>query len=822
MGMRPAFGATSSPGVGDVTVMGAIERVDVVPSANDAATGVLYVLPNGKSWSKLESGETYRDLTVVDYVRNIGVNGANVYQGDLAANPAAVGLTQTSRDHYYNTVVHLWHIAIGSGADFRGFPINWEFEASNAYVAAGIAFTDADFLGATFARLTAAADSGEYANDAAFETYLDTNGITELPEGGLVFYNLATGTMRHLTALNIGRRDVMRPVALDYKKVDALPDLSDGVEDVIYERTDGTRWEFQAEIDAVPASIITEPYTNLDAGGRETFRGIISTVANIPLNPVIGNPPDHYLRVGVAWFVAGNPIGIPDEIAWFQDGPPLRTRTAAFVEPMYASGDLASSEYADQPSAVPYFENRAFDDTKNYIFYSAADAQIYRVTAYTAAVVAIPAQYIPIEGGVAVQFVGEGESFPTVDEAADDRLYIKQTGEGRLKGDISVNAVGAQGDVADWVHGPYRGQGDGDASAAGAALAAEHDYYYDTSTERFRQQIADGSFAFVDSRDEIFAAGVTLLSNGSFIAGAGRYANRQAALNYLDESFHADARPQVTLFNTFVYFDVAHDDVRAITNFERSVAASTGQALIPMDSGATISLDLGDPNTKPDYSIWNHLGHQYRVVPARHAGHGGSVDFATVWVDGQEVTAFWPAGTGRLVFRGVRADGNTVPNPHTGDIIVTPEGAWQRFYLFRHQVPSGWYSHDPPEGWISRREDEADAEAHTFRDGAVVLYGGQVHVSSSYVAPTPGYITRRYEAVVPGRPVLLGMYTPPAGFSVQSRHQFQHLVWNRADNPALLQAAHQLRTARRQPAASSSTPTRTRRTMRSTTTTGCL
>ena len=80
---------------------------------------------------------------------------------------------------------------------------------------------------------------------------------------------------------------------------------------------------------------------------------------------------------------------------------------------------------------------------------------------------------------------------------------------------------------------------------------------------------------------------------------------------------------------------------------------------------------------------------------------------------------------------------------------MTPSGAWERYYLFRHEVASGWYAHDPPEGWIGLRADEADAAAHTFQDDAIVLYEGRIHVSSNYVAPDPDYVTRRYEAVVP-------------------------------------------------------------------------
>ena len=356
-------------------------------------------------------------------------------------------------------------------------------------------------------------------------------------------------------------------------------------------------------------------------------------------------------------------------------------------------------------------------------------------------------------GVMEIEFLAEGAEFPSVADAVDDRLYVRTTGQGRIKGRASTSAVGAQSDVADWAQSSYHGEGAGDASTSGAALSAEHDYYYDTTTERFREQIADGTISFVDSRDQIFPDGVTLLSNGSFIAGAGRYANRQAALDYLDQRFHGASSPQVTTFTSWVYFDVEDDDVRVITNFIQSVAEGAEDALIPMDSGAIISLALGNPQAKPDYSVWNFLGHLYRIVPSRHSGHGGSVDFTTVWTDGQEVTDFWPAGTGRLVFRDIYVSGDTVPNPHSGDIIVTPEGAWERFYIFRHEIPSGWYAHDPPEGWVGFRLNEADAEAHTFENDAVVLYGGQVHVSSNYVAPDQSYVTRRYEPVIPASTV---------------------------------------------------------------------
>ena len=350
-------------------------------------------------------------------------------------------------------------------------------------------------------------------------------------------------------------------------------------------------------------------------------------------------------------------------------------------------------------------------------------------------------------GTTVIEFLAEDANFPSVGSAARNRLYVKQTGEGRIKGKASTNAVGPEADVADWVQSSYHGEGAGDASTAGAALSAEHDYYYDTTTERFREQIADGTISFVDTRDVILPDGVTLLSNGSFIAGAGRYANHQAAIDYLDESFHDGGRPQVTTFTSWVFFDVAEDDVRVITNFAQSVAAGTEDALVPLDSGAIISLALGDPGEKPDYSIWNFLGQLYRVVPDTHSGHTGSVDFTTVWTEGQIVTNYWPAGTGALVYRGEHERGIRVPNPHSGDIIVTPSGAWERFYIFRHEIPTGWYSHDPPEGWIGLRADEADAEAHTFRDDAVVLYGGEIHVSSNYVAPIATYITRRYDPV---------------------------------------------------------------------------
>ena len=349
-----------------------------------------------------------------------------------------------------------------------------------------------------------------------------------------------------------------------------------------------------------------------------------------------------------------------------------------------------------------------------------------------------------------IQFLAENEEFPAVVAAAADRIYVKSTGDSRIRGKTSTNPVGPQASVADWVQATYRGEGAGDASAAAIALAAEHDYYYDTTTERFRQQIADGTIDAVDARNEILPDNVTLLSNGSFIAGAGRYANHQAAIDYLDESFHEQNRPQVTTFTSWVYFDEAESDMRVITAFSRSIAAVTTDALIPLDSGAIVSLALGDPQLKPDYSIWNFLGHQYRVVPTRHPGHAGSVDFADddIWTVGQVVTNFWPAGTGGLVFRGIHENPNTIPNAHSGDISVTPSGAWNRFYLFRHAVPSGWYSHDPPEGWIGLRNDEADAEAHTFQDNAIVLYDNQVRVSSNYVAADPQYVTRRYEPVV--------------------------------------------------------------------------
>ena len=186
-----------------------------------------------------------------------------------------------------------------------------------------------------------------------------------------------------------------------------------------------------------------------------------------------------------------------------------------------------------------------------------------------------------------IQFLAEGADFPTVADAVNGRLYVKPTGEGRIKGSATTNAVGAQGDVEEWAVAAYKGEGAGDASVAGAALAATGDYYYDTTTERLRQRIADGTvIAPVDARNEIFGDGVTLLSNGSYIAGTGRYANLQAALDYLDESFHEDARPQVTTFTSFVYFDVEEDDVRVVTNFVRSVAAGTEDALVPLDSAA--------------------------------------------------------------------------------------------------------------------------------------------------------------------------------------------------------------------------------------------
>lgn len=147
-----------------------------------------------------------------------------------------------------------------------------------------------------------------------------------------------------------------------------------------------------------------------------------------------------------------------------------------------------------------------------------------------------------------------------------------------------------------------------------------------------------------------------------------------------------------------------------------------------------------NPGLSDTDSIRNIHGHLFRVIRRVAAGSTLVVDW-TRWVDGDDVTAFFAGGL-QLRYRGTHLRGGEVPNPHQGDVICVPStGNFEIFHVQGVGIPLGWYGAEHPEGWLGLFNTEADADHAVTANNQIVIYGGQVHISSNYVAPAEDHVS---------------------------------------------------------------------------------
>ena len=133
-----------------------------------------------------------------------------------------------------------------------------------------------------------------------------------------------------------------------------------------------------------------------------------------------------------------------------------------------------------------------------------------------------------------------------------------------------------------------------------------------------------------------------------------------------------------------------------------------------------------------------------------HPEHGASGGFGAIAVDTQIQQYF--GGIGDLVWQGVHDRGAQVPNPEEDDCYATPNG---HFFAYIQGLGAGglvgWWPINRPDDWIigGPFASEAGALAHASGNGELTIIGGQLRVSSNYVAPAAGYTRRSLEVIDP-------------------------------------------------------------------------